>query len=488
MSWIDRLFRRKKTDLEVARPLTNIEPAPDFGDTRTTQPKFAQGGGGTFGSLPKRSQRELGLDERSLGRYSIEDLLDILIDAHPDLSFAVWNFLRIGNSGYTVSVERLGSGKHWEQAEKEVREFIKRLSLPSVDRFEHSRSMNKLLNQLLLSVVVRGAAACELVLTPDMKDVAFIAPVDPATIEFKFEDNRYVPYQEDGKLSLDIPTFMYEGLDERVDDPYGRSPILPAINMVMFQLQILNDIKAVVHKQGYPRLDITVLEDVLLKRMPIAIRNNEEKKQEWLRDRLEEIVDMYNSLEPDDTFVHFDSIEIGMAGGQGGGALIDPEKLMHVVDNLVMNGLKTLSTIMGRRSQGQTESFAKMEIKLYLQSVKAVQEVVENLLSRALTLMLNIRGKQGLVEFKFKSLDIRTDLEKAQFEQIALQNYAFMRDQGWITQDEASRMAVGHDAVGDPVGSSIITNKDGEPVGGTVDEKGPDSPTENPDDSTSTGG
>ena len=108
-----------------------------------------------------------------------------------------------------MSVERLGSGKHWEQAEKEVREFIKRLSLPSVDRFEHSRSMSKLLNQLLLSVVVRGAAACELVLTPDMKDVAFIAPVDPATIEFKFEDNRYVPYQRGWKVIANIPTFMY---------------------------------------------------------------------------------------------------------------------------------------------------------------------------------------------------------------------------------------------------------------------------------------
>ena len=39
---------------------------------------------------------------------------------------------------------------------------------------------------------------------------------------------------------------------------------------------------------------------------------------------------------------------------------------MHVIDNLIQSGVKTLSTLLGRRGAGQTESYAKIEIKLYL--------------------------------------------------------------------------------------------------------------------------
>jgi len=171
---------------------------------------------------------------------------------------------------------------------------------------------------------------------------------------------------------------------------------------------------------------------------------------------------MYNNLEPDDTLVHYDSVEVGMVGGKGGGsggATVDPQKLMQVIDNLVQSGLKTLSTILGRRSVGSTEQFAKMEIKLYLQGVKALQELVANVLQRALTLYLNIKGKQGTVVFTFNAVEIRTELEQTQFENIKYINLITARDQGRITQDEAANEAVGHDAVGDPDWEHVQPNK-----------------------------
>ncbi|MEK5060945.1 MULTISPECIES: hypothetical protein [unclassified Paenibacillus] len=461
-------------------PLWSGESTSEFGGTRTTIPKFATGGGGAGGSLSRVAQRDLRLDDRSLSSSSIEDLLDILIDAHPDVSFALWNFLRLGRGKFTTNVYKVGSDKTDKAGEKLIRELFQRLEAPNIMQFEPSHSIHKVLNSLLLSVVTRGAGALELVLTQDLKNVAFFAPVDPGTITFKYENERYIPYQDTDRISLDIPTFLYETLDARIDDPYGRSPLIGAINMVMFQMQVLNDIKAVVHNQGYPRFDITILEDVLLQRMPINIRNNEKEKQKWLNEKLREIIDMYNDLEVDDTFVHFNSIEIGMVGGKGGGgggSLIDPEKLMRAIDGLITAGLKTLSTILGRRSTGNTESFAKMEIKLYLKGVEAMQEVVERIMSRALTLYLNVMGKQGVVEFKFEPVEIRTELEQAQFEQIALQNWAYKRDQGWVDQDTASIGAVGTPAVAEPdwehLGKSTVQNKDGGATSGSTDEKTP---------------
>lgn len=450
---ITGLFNRKKdTELAAGNQTSRGQAVPDvndFGGARTTLPTFSKNGGGAFSALSKKTQTQLSLDERKWSGSNIEDMIDAFIDAHPDMSFAVWNFLRMGNSGYTIKVAKLNSGNDYPQGTKAINELISRLSVPNVTRFEKSRSMNNVITQLLLSTVTRGACSLEMVMASGLTDVAFMAPVDPATIDFKFEGDRYVPYQMNQTIKLDIPNFFYQGLDEKIDDPYGRSPLLSAITVVLFQLQVLNDLKAVVHNQGYPRYDIKVIEEVLLKRMPIHIRNNEAEKQKWLNERIQDIIDAYNELEPDDAFVHYDSTEVGMTSSKGGVA-IDPEKLMNAIDSLVMSGLKTLSTILGRRSNGNTESFAKIEAKLYLKGVMAIQDCVAELLSRALTFYLNITGKQGIVTFTFNPVEIRTELEQAQFEQIHLLNVAYKRDQGWIDQDEAAMLAVGHAPVAEP--------------------------------------
>lgn len=481
MASILDFFRRKKDVTTEFATKVQAADVPDFGGSRNTIPRFAQGGGGGSSSLPRRAQRELMLDEETLQTASLDKMIDILSDAHPDVGFAIWNFLRIGNCDFTVKVFKIGSDKEDTASNKLVQQFIQTLEMPNINRFESSRSLKKVVNQLMLSVLTRGAGSVELVLANSLTGVAFFAPIDPATVTFKFEDDRFVPYQDTDKISLDIPTFIYETLDERIDEPYGRSPLTTAVQMVLFQLQVLQDIKAVVHNQGYPRFDITILEEVLLQRMPIGIRNNEQKKSEWLRDKLNEVIDMYNGLQPDDTFVHYDSIKMDMVGGKGGGTLIDPEKLMTVIDNQIMAGLKTLSTILGRRSTGNTESFAKLEVKLYMAGVRAIQEVVERIMSRAFTIMLNLNGKQGIAQFKFQPIEIRTELEQEQFNQIRLQNIAYKRDQGWIDQDTASIEATGTPAVAEP-------NKEMLGVSGTTSEGG--TPQANPDttvqDSSST--
>jgi len=136
---------------------------------------------------------------------------------------------------------------------------------------------------------------------------------------------------------------------------------------------------------------------------------------------------------------------------------------------------------MGRRSQGQTEQYAKLEIKIFMKSVHRVQVIVESVLSRALTKLINIHGMQGYVHFKFKDTEVRTELEKVNFEQIAIQNAAKKRDNGWISQDEASEEVTGTKAVGEPDKEMLGITKD-EPKG-APDERQPTDPSSG--DSTS---
>lgn len=448
-------------------------PVDAFGGARHTVPKHAMFGS-PFSNVPRRMQAELGIGDRNIRNYTTDQLIETLTMIHPDASFALWNFLRIGNNTFKIKVTKTDGETPYDLGEKMVKQFLASLELPSSTvRYERVRGISKVINQMLLSLIVRGETSMEMVLTEDLNDVAFLAPVDPNSITWRVVDGRLVPFQI--TTPLDVPTFFFEGLDEGIDSPYGRSPILPAIQMIMFQLQVLQDLKQVIHNQGYPRFDIKVVEQVLLNRMPIAIRNNETAKQEWLNEQLNTIIDMYNGLEPDDAFVHFDSVEVDMTGGgKGGGAMIDPQKLFEVIDNMIMAGLKTLSTIMGRRSTGQTESFAKMEIKLYLTGVRAMQEVIESILSRALTLYLNIKGKQGIVEFKFDDVEIRTALEQEQFKTTLINNAVLMRDQGFISQDEASQIVTGKKAYGEP--DLIMLGKAPDTPNAPTDERGPSDP------------
>lgn len=411
-------------------------------------------------------------------RFSPKALIDLLNYNHPDFGQAVWNFKIMGNNGHKITVTKLDGSKH-DSGQKLIDDFIRGLYYYSSGKYDKTRSITKIIDQMFDAALVRGAVSLEMVMDRNTEKVLHFAVVDPDTIRFEQHKGRLIPYQD--KIKLDIPTFFHEGIDESDTDPYGTTPFLSAIKILIFHTEVLEDLKMVVHNQGYGKYDIKIVEEVLLKRMPINIRNNEAKKQQWLNERLGEIIDMYSKLDPDAAFVHFDSVEVGMV--EAARAVIDPEKLMNVIDSQIQNALKQYSTFMGRRSTGQTEQYARMEARIFFKSVRRIQEPIENILSRALTRLLNINGMQGYVKFEFDGIDLRSEIEKVNFEQIAISNEATKRNQGWVDQDEAANTITGHDAVGEPDKEMLGVKKD-EPQG-AQDERTPSNPSSA--DSTSSG-
>lgn len=410
------------------------------------------------------------LTESTFKRNSPKRLLNILRHNHPDVSQAIWNFKIIGNSGYKVRVTKLDGETEHESGQKLIDTFIRNLDFYSSNGFEKSRSLDRIIDQMFDSALVRGALSLEMVMDKDFEKVLYFSNVDPDTINFKVEKGRLIPYQDN--IKLDIPTFFHEGVDETEVDPYGTSPFLSVIQTLAFHQQVMEDLRMVIHNQGYGKYDIKVIEEVLLKRMPIQIRSNEKKKQEWLNEQLSTIINMYSKLDPDDAFVHFDSVEVGMV--EGARATLDPQKIMAVIDTQILGALKQYSTLMGRRSQGQTEQYAKLEIKIFMKSVKRIQFLIESILSRTLTKLLNVNGMQGYAFFEFEDTEIRTDLEKVNFEQIAIQNAAKKRDNGWLSQDQASTEVTGKKAHGKPDKEMLGIVKS-EPKG-AADERQPDDP------------
>lgn len=392
---------------------------------------------------------------------SADQLINILIDSNPDVSQALYSFLRMCNSGFVIKVFDK-KGKSFEKGQAIIDEWVKSCDLQQTNRgFKEDRSLNSFVNKVHLSFFTQGAGASEIVLN-DKLEPSYLQSVNPSTIWFKRGEKEIelVPWQlqidgdrkkgkwEGNYKKIDIPSFFYQPLDARLDDVYGVSPILPVLQVVFFQIQVYQDLQAVVHKAGFPRIEITLMEEILIKNAPAGIKNNAKALTEWLNARKAEIETQYKSINPDDAAIHFDSVKLQyMGGSQQGLSSYDARALIEVIDAQVIAALKSLSTLMGRY-RGRTETYASAEVQLYIKGVEAIQKVSGLLMGRMLTFCLNMFGQQGYVEFQYLPIELRSKTELAQWNAIRIRNELTFLALGFESFEEACIELTGHKPTG----------------------------------------
>lgn len=431
------------------RAANNSSEPKLLSSTRQTQGDVYPFSENTF--LSRRFQNYHRIDLTQYSRtYSADQMLDILIDTNPDVSQALYSFLRVCNSGWFYSVKKL-NGKTHKEGRRIIDEWLVKLNYQQTNKgFKEDRSINSLINKLHLSFFVKGAAACEVILN-NLFEPNYIDPVSPSTIHFKKQDDELIPYQEQvvssasqrrsgvwegGYKKVDTPAFFYQPFDARLGDVFGVPPILPVLNVIFFQLQVLQDLQAVLHKVGYPRIKIKLLEEILIRNAPPAIKNDTKKLTSWLNERKEDIKREYERIRPDDAAIHFDSVDVTYMESQRGSVSYDVRALIEVIDQQVTAAVKSLSTIMGRH-KGNTETYAGAEVQLYIKGIEAVQRMSSTLMSRLLTFCLNLFGYQGYVEFGYKDIELRSKTELAQWEAVNLRNHIILMVLGFETRDEA---------------------------------------------------
>lgn len=427
------------------------------GTGRLTVPKNANPWN-IFNWLPKKYQTAHNIDLTKLQNYTAEELLELLVSVHPDVSHALHTYLRMGETPLSFTADNDSAQATLDAL---VDMFGKPLPSPG---YQHGRSLDKLDGIQRLMVMVRGACAGEVVLNDAVNDVVDIVPVDPMLIWFRREPDtqrlepwqyvRFPKYNQDeagewfGQYKkIDTPTFIYEELDPFVDDPYGRSPILPVLQIVFFHLQVLQDLKAVVHNQGYPRMDVKILEEVVLKDMPAQYQKDPNQQRKWLSDRLVEYQTAFSSLNPDDAMIHWDNLEVSYVQGMRGPA-IDISKLIDVIDTQLATSLKTLLTLLSRH-QGSTETYSSVDTQIYIKTVESARSVVKRFWSRAFSIAARVRGVQTSVEVEYAPIDLRTENEQQKDLSSRLENLESAESNFYITPEEAAkeaRVAIGLDA------------------------------------------
>ncbi|MCU6603776.1 phage minor head protein [Peribacillus frigoritolerans] len=446
MGWFNNMFNRTKKRLDY-----DVEKIVHASIRQSMLPKYRQR------ETQERWKQQFYLYDGIISRgefrsKNIIDNLKLIRDINPDAAMSVWNFLRLSNSGHELEVYT-PNGTLNKAATDDLNKLAARVGKL------YGGGTDQLINVLLLTAFTQGAICLEVELNDALNDVVDFHAVDPSTVDFRTDKEtgelQLVQKQSDGQYKiLNQEQVFYFGYDSDISDPYGRSPILPVLQIVFFQIQVLKDLQKVVHHQGHKRFDIKVVEAAIIENMPDEIKHQgPDVVRDYVSSYISDVQAQMSELEPDDDFFHTDSIEIDLAGGAMQSS-IDVTRVMDVINQQIVTALKQLPILLGR-NEGTTETHGSIQWQIYVKGIESIQRGIKRILERAYNVALQVKGVQGSAKLTFDEIQTSDRQKEATAEKTETETKIMQINQGWIDNDEAANYMVGHDAVSEPIKNTI---------------------------------
>ncbi|WP_372780297.1 phage minor head protein [Priestia aryabhattai] len=377
----------------------------------------------------------------------VMESLKIIRDLNPDASMAIWNFLRLSNNGHELECLK-PTGSNDKQGLDYINSLAKRVGAL------YGGGVDQLINVLNLTGFTQGAICLEVELNEGLNEVVDFHAVDPSTVDFRKDKEtgevQLVQKQSDGTYKvLNREQVFYLPFDPDIGDPYGRSPILPLLQIVFFQVEVLKDLKAVAHNQGHARLDISIAEEAIIKNIPQEIKvKGTQAIAEYANTFVQSIQKQFSQMKADDNFFHPDFIKVDMVGGTAGKSM-DATALINIINQQLVSALKQLPILLGR-NEGTTETHGTVQWQIYVAGIESIQRGVKRVIERAYNVALQVQGRQSKARLTFNKLRTTDRFQDAQAEQIETNTWIARVQQGWADNNEAANEVVGHDAVAEP--------------------------------------
>lgn len=372
--------------------------------------------------------------------------IEYLKRVNSDVSMAIWNFVRLANQGNEMTFYALDGKTRRTDLEEKWRDFAARINEIS------NAGLDGLIDQLHYSAFVLGAMGVEVEVTSDRKDIYDVYPVKPQTIEWELKEikgrKKWVPYQWNTethqKVYLDPSNanFFWVPSDPSIGDPRGTLQLAPVLQAIDFQMQIFQDLQAVLHHQGYPRNDISIDLERLMTICPAHTKSDPKKLDEWLKEQFNQIENMIRNIEPDSDYIHFDDIAINMNQGANASRSLDVRAIAEVVDTQVLNGLKQLGTFINR-ANGKTETWSTVEFMIMTQGIKSCQRGSKRIIEEIARLWLRVKGEQAIPHFSHNVVNWQSEEDRHTVALMKEELYAIAQGMGWISPDRAAQEVMG---------------------------------------------
>jgi len=349
----------------------------------------------------------------SRGSEDSRSLIKSLFKNDPDMSAAVNAFLTVSNTPMLALVKTT-DGQLDPAGQKVVQSLLVALTTRQdyTKGFQTVNSLNAITEGCRMMLLMRGALGGELVMTKEMLPYE-IRLVDMGKVEwFEKQPGLFTPQQTSvtgRKISLDIPTFFATWFRRDPTEIYSYSPFISAINTIASRQQVINDLYRIMKITGYPRMEVTVLEEVLMKNAPEDAKRDTTAKNVYLSTQLSAIKNSLSTLRPDQAFVHTDSMEVGTSNERNPGMAIDITPVINALNAQNQAGLKTMATIIGRGESGVNT--ASVEARIFSLNAQALNTPVADFMSQVLTMALRFTGSESFVECAFQDVEMRSTTE-----------------------------------------------------------------------------
>jgi hypothetical protein len=403
---------------------------------------------------PYRSRTANLLDE--LRRIPDEaNAIEFITKKTPDASMGLWNFVRLANQGHQMKfygVNTRNKNVELTDIEDEWRSFATRINSIS------NQGLDGLIDIFHSNGIRYGLQMCEVEVSMDLKDVVEVHPIDPRTVTWELEEREgkkvWIPYQMSikGKIDLSKGNIFAVPLDPDGNDPRGNLIMAPALQAVDSQLQVFNDVHAVLHHQGYQRDFYSISLERLMTYCPAHIKSDSVKLQVWMKEQYNNVRDTLKAIHPDSDIVSFDDVTRNQGQGSGNNVSrsVDFRAINELTDIQTLNGLKQLGTFANRHA-GRTETFSTVEMKIFVQGILSLQRGSKRLMEEIARIWLRVKGIQAIPAFTHNVVDWESELDKETVASFKQKRYAIAVLMGWIDNDEAAREVMkAKKAVGTP--------------------------------------
>lgn len=398
--------------------------------------------------------------------------------ATPEMSSAVFSYLRVGiSNGYTAVARNLDGTANPEATEM-LQQIINRIDvLPDyAEGFNGAASLLSCSEALAKELLLEGAMCGELVLDKALIP-SRIQPLSVSNMDMQPDKDGYlVPVQNVGgqRTVLDSPAIFYVALDQSLLEAYPESPLEPAIKAVIFSEQFVADLQRVVQRAIHPRMVVTIDEEKFRKNIPQEIEHDEAKLIEFKNTLIGQVQEMVNGLEPEDAMVFFDAIGIDLLNNGNSSIADEYEFLRQHVNSKMAAGSKTMPAVLG---MGENNNVASTESMLFVKAASgAIAKKLNEFYSRVFTLAVRLMGHDVVVQFEYDPIDLRPDSEVEQFKAVKQSRILELLSLGLMTDEEASLKLTGK-----------LPPKGMKPLSGTMFQSKPSASDPNNDGSSNGG-
>lgn len=341
-------------------------------------------------------------------------LLKDLFKYDSDISATVNAYLTIANTKPTFTVYNMD-----DELDRDGLKLLHQIISGLTQRrdystgFQFSPKLEEISEQLRYMILLRGGIGAELVFDKFLVP-AQIRHVDVATLNwYEKQAGQYKPEQEppnaNEAILLDLPNFFVKFYRQNPTEIYSESPFVSGINTVAARQQVINDLYRIMQKTGYPRMEITVIEEVLRKSAPENLKQNPNELRTWMNARLTEIANGVSDLRPDAAYIHFDAVEAKILNEGGPSRSLNATDIIDVLNAQNQAALKTMATIIGRGETGVNT--ASVEARVFSMSADSINVPLASMFEDMFTLALRLQGFDGYVKCRFAPAELRPDLE-----------------------------------------------------------------------------